>query len=198
MTRKAKQTKSTNVGTSNKPDASSIAKESKVASVAITAYTANGKTGDLLLTVCTKAQSVFKGEPIVKAAAIRIASSICKAMGWKAAQTVKNRQSEMVAVLGNYVELQQASEKYRKTADAFSFHNAITLARLLNKGKTVTQAVTALKANAKGPVAPKTRGESKAKVAVACNTILKLPHLTNAMKGELRDWADKHGVKLAK
>lgn len=138
------------------------------------------KGGSLVTHVCDVARSYLKGEPMQEADRDAISASIVKNRGWKARVAV-SRKSEIVAVLKTYAVLPAAVKALVERADSATWHDAISLARQLAKGKTQAQSVAFVKAAKDGKKNAGSTGNPAGRAAGAMSA------LYDAVKGDKRD-----------
>lgn len=115
---------------------------SAIVSSFVDALSANESTGSLVTQVCDVARKYTKGEDISDEDRSAIVSDIAKARGWKGA-SAKSRTSECNVVLKAHATLPEAIDAYRAKAKRVQWHDSMKLARRLNAGDSVTQAVKA-------------------------------------------------------
>lgn len=118
----------------------STSARSAIVSTFVTALTANESTGSLVTQVCDVARKYLKGEPMLDEDRKSITDDIAKARGWKG-DSVKARTSEVNVVLKAYASLPEAIEAFRTKSSKCQWHDGMKLARLINKGATVKDAV---------------------------------------------------------
>jgi hypothetical protein len=122
---------------------------SAIVSTFVDALSANESTGSLVTQVCDVARKYLKGEAFSDEDRNAVVSDIAKARGWKGA-SAKSRISECNVVLRAYGTLPEAIETYRAKAKRCQWHDSMKLARRLNAGDTVAQAVRAAFAKSEG------------------------------------------------
>lgn len=115
---------------------------SAIVSSFVDALSANESTGSLVTQVCDTARKYLKGEDMNDEDRSAIVSDIAKARGWKGA-SMKSRTSEVNVVLKAYSTLPEAIDAYRAKAKSCQWHDSMKLARRLNAGDSITQAVKA-------------------------------------------------------
>jgi len=93
--------------------------------------------------VCDTARKYLKGAAISDEDRAAIVSDIAKARGWKG-PSLRSRTSEVNVVLKAYNTLPEAIEMYRAKAKRVQWHDSMKLARRLNAGDTIAQAVRAV------------------------------------------------------
>lgn len=120
---------------------SSTARSAIVAAY-VEALSANESTGSLVTQVCDTARKYMRGEAINDEDRSSIVLDISKARGWKG-KSAKSRQSEVNVVLRAYNQLPEAIDSYRTKAKRCQWHDSMKLARRLNAGDTIAQAVRA-------------------------------------------------------
>lgn len=119
----------------------STARSAIVASY-VEALSANESTGSLVTQVCDVARKYLKGAEIAEDDRSAIVSDIAKARGWKGA-SAKSRCSEVNVVLRAYASLPEAIAAFRTKAKRVQWHESMKLARRINAGDSITQAVKA-------------------------------------------------------
>lgn len=115
---------------------------SAIVSSFVEALSANESTGSLVTQVCDVARKYTKGEDFSDEDRSAIVADISKARGWKGA-SAKSRCSEVNVVLKAHASLPEAIESYRTKAKRCQWHDSMKLARRLNAGDTIGQAVKA-------------------------------------------------------
>lgn len=115
---------------------------SAIVSSFVEALAANESTGSLVTQVCDTARKYLKGEDMSDEDRSAIVSDIAKARGWKG-PSLKSRTSEVNVVLKAYSTLPEAIEAYRAKAKRVQWHDSMKLARRLNAGDSIAQAVKA-------------------------------------------------------
>lgn len=98
-------------------------------------------TGSLVTQVCDVASKYLRGADITKADSDDIVESIARNRGWKDA-VLRARTSECRVVLRAYHKLGEAISVYARRAKKCDWHTSMKLARRLNAGDSVNQAVT--------------------------------------------------------
>ena len=119
----------------------STARSAIVASY-VEALSANESTGSLVTQVCDVARKYLKGAEIAEDDRSAIVADISKARGWKGA-SAKSRTSEVNVVLRAYASLPEAIDAFRAKAKRVQWHDSMKLARRINAGDSITQAVKA-------------------------------------------------------
>ena len=100
-------------------------------------------SGNLVTQVCDVAMSALKGEEIPADARKLIVSDIASNRGWKD-KTLRARSSEINVVLRAYSNLSDAVKLFtKKNNGKCQWHDSMKLARRLNAGDNVSQAVAA-------------------------------------------------------
>jgi hypothetical protein len=125
----------------NKLTLSTTARSAIVASY-VDALSANESTGSLVTQVCDVARKYTKGADIAEEDRSAIVADISKARGWKG-KSAKSRCSEVNVVLRAHASLPEAIEAYRAKAKSVQWHDSMKLARRINAGDSITQAVKA-------------------------------------------------------
>lgn len=121
------------------------------------AMTAAENTGSHVTQVCETAQRFLKGTEVSKDDQDAIIKDIGTARGWKG-DTLRARGSEVRVILRAYAQLPEAVESYKAKAKGCTWHNAMKLARLINKHEKVSKAVAlALEQKTAAPVSPQGR-----------------------------------------
>lgn len=115
---------------------------SAIVSSFVDALSQNESTGSLVTQVCDTARKYLKGAAISDEDRSAIVSDIAKARGWKG-PSLRSRASEVNVVLKAYNKLPEAIEAYRAKAKRVQWHDSMKLARRLNAGDTIAQAVRA-------------------------------------------------------
>lgn len=115
---------------------------SAIVAAYVEALSTNESTGSLVTQVCDVARKYTKGEAFSDEARSAIVSDIARARGWKGA-SAKSRCSEVNVVLKAHATLPEAIESYRTKAKRCQWHDSMKLARRLNAGDTIAQAVRA-------------------------------------------------------
>lgn len=108
----------------------------------VQALNANESTGSLVTQVCDTANKYLKGEVIPDDERKLITQDIARERGWKGA-SLKSRMSECNVILKAYAVLPDAIAAYKDKAKSCQWHNSMRLARRLNAGDSVAQAVRA-------------------------------------------------------
>ncbi len=93
-----------------------------------------------------------------------IKDDIAKARGWKG-DSIKARTSEVNVVLKAYASLPEAIEAFKAKSPKCQWHDSMKLARLINKGATIKDAVKQAltkKEGASSTVSGRTAGALKA------------------------------------
>lgn len=128
----------------------STAARSAIVSCYVSALSTTENTGGLVTQVCEVISKHSKGQTLSDADSKAIVTDISRAKGWKGA-SAKSRESEVRVLLKASDKLPDVIEAYRERAKMCSWHDGMKLARLVNKGKSVTQCVKlALESNAPG------------------------------------------------
>jgi hypothetical protein len=99
------------------------------------------RSGMLLTTVCDAVYKNCKGKPLPDADRADIVSGIGKQREWSA-KSYDVRAAEVNTVLKNYAQLREAIKKLTTATDACTWHQAMALARALNKGDALATAVS--------------------------------------------------------
>lgn len=106
----------------------------------VNALSANESTGSLLTQVCDTARKHLKGAEISTEDQDSITKDIAAAKGWKG-DSARSRMSECRVVLKSYTQLGEAISTYTAKAKTCQWHDGMKLARRINKGDSVSQAV---------------------------------------------------------
>lgn len=115
---------------------------SAIVSSFVEALSANESTGSLVTQVCDVARKYTKGEDFSDEDRSAIVADIAKARGWKG-PSMKSRCSEVNVVLKAHASLPEAIESFRTKAKRCQWHDSMKMARRLNAGDSITQAVKA-------------------------------------------------------
>lgn len=99
-------------------------------------------TGSLVTQVCDVANKQLHGADIESEDLQSIITDIARARNWKE-NVMRQRSSEVRIVLRAHKSLGEAVEKYTTKAHKCDWHTSMKLARRLNAGDSITQAVTA-------------------------------------------------------
>jgi len=118
----------------------STAARSAIVASYVKALDAHETSGSLVTQVCDTAHKYLKGEEIPEEDRKAIVADIARAKGWKGA-SAKSRMSECNVILRAYAKLGEAIEAFRTKAKRMQWHDAMKLARRLNAGDTIAQAV---------------------------------------------------------
>lgn len=118
-----------------------LAARNAVVATFVNVLSSHETSGNIVTQVCNTAAKWFKGEEIDAATRASIITDIAVARGWKG-DSVKVRSSECNAVLKAYTSLPEAVKLFaNKNHGAVQWHNSLSLARQINKGESVTNAV---------------------------------------------------------
>ena len=117
------------------------AARSAIVSAFVAALNTAENTGGLVHTVCEVVSRATKGNALSDADSKAIVTDISRAKGWKG-DSAKARESEVRVVLKASDKLPDAIEAFRAKTKGCTWHNSMSLARSINKGKTIPQAVT--------------------------------------------------------
>ncbi len=100
-------------------------------------------TGSLVTQVCDIANTALRGAEIPSAERKLIVADIAESRGWEG-KTLKSRSSEVNVVLKAYAKLGEAVKQFtKKNEGRCEWHDSMKLARRLNAGDNVSQAVAA-------------------------------------------------------
>lgn len=113
---------------------------SAIVSSFVDALAANESTGSLVTQVCDVANKYLKGSEMVEDDRNAIANDIAKARGWKG-PSLKSRVSEVNVVLKACTTLPEAIKAFAAKSPKCQWHDSMKLARRINKGDSVKQAV---------------------------------------------------------
>ncbi len=137
--------KSSNNTVKSAPRASAAARNG-VVSAFVHALASHETSGNVILQVCNAAQKWFKGEQIGDEDRKAIIADVAAERGWKG-DAVKTRGSECAQVLKCYSSLLEAMPLFQQKAGMLQWTHSLALARALNKGKSVKQAVQEVASN---------------------------------------------------
>lgn len=162
---------------------------SAIVSSFVDALSANESTGSLVTQVCDTARKYLKGSEFMDEDRKAVISDIAKARGWKP-NVMKQRTSEVNVVLKAYASLPEAIEAFKRKSSKCQWHDSMKLARRINAGDTVAQAVKAAftqkeanKATASGRTAGALKAWFKEANATKREAILKAAELLNIKLG---------------
>lgn len=142
----------------------STSARSAIVSSFVAALNTAENTGGLVHTVCGIVAKHTKGEPLSAEDAKAIVTDISRAKGWKG-DTGANRESEVRVILKANATLPDAIDAFRAKAKGCTWHNSMALARAINKGSSIAQAVKQVftkKEGATGTPEGRTAGALKA------------------------------------
>jgi len=114
---------------------------SAIVSTYVNALTSAENTGSLLTQVCEITTRYTKGAEMSDEDMKAIAVSIGKERGWKGL-TAQARESEVRVILRASSELPEAIAGYTAKARKCDWHTGMKLARCINRGESVKQAIT--------------------------------------------------------
>lgn len=135
-----------------KSAALSASVHNRIVSALSTTYASYETGGSLVSKVCEVAMSALRGAEIPADARKLIVSDVATARGWKD-KALKSRGSEVNVILRAYATLGEAVTSFTKrNGGRCQWHDTMKLARRINAGDSVTQAVTA--AFETGPAKP--------------------------------------------
>jgi hypothetical protein len=157
-----------------------------------------GGTGSLLTQCVTVANQHYKGKPMPSADIVATLEILTESQKWRG-RSATMRQSEYRAVLKNYSKLSDAMKEYKAKAGHCSWHEGIGLARLLNGGKTASQAATAYHTNRKAKAADPAKlsaGEAKGAAAKLLKRVLKMVKLPKDFRDSLKDLCAENTIKV--
>lgn len=115
---------------------------SAIVSTFVSAISSAENSGSLVTQVCDAANKYARGLPIGDEDIAAIGHGVAKERGWKG-RSLKSRLSEVRVVLRSYATLPEAIEAFIAKARNCDWHTSMKLARRLNKGDSVKQAVAA-------------------------------------------------------
>jgi hypothetical protein len=93
-----------------------------------------------IVTQCVKAcRAHFGGDVPPKEDCVDFADKVAELRGWSEA-SVKARKSEVRKVVRNYTRMESACKAVAAKGDSFTWHNAIKVARILNKNPKLSDA----------------------------------------------------------
>lgn len=127
----------------------STAARSAIASAFVSALNAQENTGGLVTQVCNVARKHTKGAALGDEDIAATVTDIAKAKGWKG-DSLKVRSSEVRTVLKAAHVLPDAIESAVDSKKHCDWHTSLRIARNLNKGKSVSQAIKAAYETAAG------------------------------------------------
>lgn len=142
----------------------STAARSAIVSVFVSALNTAENTGGLVTQVCNVAIKHTKGAAMGDADIKAVSADIASSKGWRG-DAAKVRTSEVRTVLKAAHLLPDAITAYHSRNKTCTWHESMKLARLVNKGKSITQAVKlAMETNTgpKGTPEGRTAGALKA------------------------------------
>lgn len=113
---------------------------SAIVSTFVSAISSAENSGSLVTQVCDAANKYARGEQISNEDIAAIGNGVAKERGWKGG-SLKSRLSEVRVVLRAYTTLPEAIESFIAKAKCCDWHTSMKLARRLNKGDSVKQAV---------------------------------------------------------
>lgn len=113
---------------------------SAIVSSFVDALAANESTGSLVTQVCDVSNKYLKGAEMGEEDRAAITNDIAKARGWKG-PSLKSRVSEVNVVLKAYATLPEAIKAFAAKSPKCQWHDSMKLARRINKGDSVKQAV---------------------------------------------------------
>lgn len=99
-------------------------------------------TGSLVTQVCDVANKYLRGADITKDDSDEIISDMARARNWKD-NVLRARSSEVRVVLRAYSVLGEAIQTYTRRAKKCDWHTSMKLARRINAGDSIKQAVAA-------------------------------------------------------
>lgn len=115
----------------------------RIVSSLSTTYASYETGGSLVTHVCDVMMSALKGEEIPKDARKLIIADVASARGWKD-KALRARSSEVNVVLKAYAKLGEAVKLFtKKNGGRCQWHDTMKLARRINAGDSVSQAITA-------------------------------------------------------
>lgn len=120
-------------------------------------------TGGLITQVCETARKFLRGNEIEKEDINEIVNDIARARNWKD-NVLRSRASEVRVVLRACNQLGEAISVYSRRAKKCDWHTSMKLARRLNAGDSITQAVSA--AFTKSSQSPKSTPQGRTAAAL--------------------------------
>lgn len=114
---------------------------SAIVSTYITALNTAENTGALVTQVCDVANKYTKGEVLSDEDTTAIVGGIARERGWKG-PALKSRSSEVRVVLKAAHTLPEAIQGFHKRAGKCDWHTSMKLARCINRGAKVKDAIT--------------------------------------------------------
>ena len=157
-----------------------------------------GGTGSLLHSCVTIAKQHYKGKAMPAADIGATLEILTESQKWRG-RSATMRQSEFRAVLKNYSTLPEAMTQYRTKAGHCSWHEGIGLARLLNGGKTASQAASAYHANRKSKgtdPAKLSASDAKGAAAKLLKRVLKMVKLPKDFRDSLKELCAENTIKV--
>lgn len=119
----------------------STSARSQIVSAYVAGLNATENTGSLLHTVCEIGAKHLKGAAMSDDDIKHVSQGIANAKGWKGA-SLAARISETRVILRALHVLPDALKEMKDRADGCTWHDGMKLARKLNAGKSIAQAVT--------------------------------------------------------
>lgn len=138
-------------------------------------------TGSLMTDIANTAHKHYKGEDIPKEDIDSIVDQVASAQKWNAAARVA-RKSEVRVILRACAALPKYLKALSEKMDSFTWHDAMKLARQVNKGATIPAAVAFVK---NGKASSHTSVNPKDRAIGALSTLF------DNVKGERRDTVRK-------
>lgn len=114
---------------------------SAIVNTYITALASAENTGALVTQVCDVANKYTKGESLSDDDMTAIVGAISRERGWKG-PAAKSRCSEVRVVLKASTQLPEAIKGFHKRVGKCDWHTSMKLARCINKGAKIAQAIT--------------------------------------------------------
>ena len=163
----------------------------KVATAISRVYDSVENSGNVVTQCVTAARQVYRGKAIPKIDLSYIADNVARIRKWSPA-SLKQRKSEVRVVLRAYDRLPEAIEKYTKSSDGFTWHDAIKLSRCLGAEPSMIQALKRMNAKATGGkiTAPKAIGAAVSRIMNVTTGASRLV----AFQAGLEVLAEKHAI----
>ena len=151
-------------------------------------------SGNVVTQCVTGAFDLYGGTEIPRTDVAYMLTEIAKKRGWSE-QAAKVRKSECRVVLTQYNGLRAAIPEAQKKLDAFTWRDALKLARLLKKHKgNQREALKELSAS-KAP-AKKTAKSEKGRAIAALNLLMSLKFQSRQFKDDVKNLAKTHGYAI--
>jgi len=154
-------------------------------------------THSIVRDICDDCTNLYNDAPIPNDDMAFIAAEVSRVRGWTA-KSARVRIAELKAVLKAYAKLPEAIDKAISKHVAVPFYKAVALARMINAGKTPTQAATMLKQGTSATKAKPVAERNKAEQVKSANThvkrILEQTKLPKAFRDALKSLAVQYDV----